>query len=65
MNDLVFADEEGDFEGGYPCVMNQTIEKEGEGYTDKIVVSLVSQQISEEDTVIYMSIEVDRCYNEQ
>ena len=65
MDDLVFADEGEDFEGGYPCVMNQTINEEKDGYTDKIILSLISQQVSEEEALIYMSVEIDRCYNEQ
>ena len=64
MNDLVFADED-DFEGGYPCMINQKIDQEGDGYTDHIILSLIAQQVSEEEVVIYMSVEIDRCYAEQ
>ena len=64
MDDLIFAEEDG-FEGGYPCLISQKIENAGEGYNDKITVSLIAQQVSEEDSILYVSVEVDRCYDEQ
>lgn len=61
VDDLDFA-EEGEGEYGYPCAMTQTIEVEGDGYTDKIVLTLVGQQIDAEQVLVYLSTEIDRCY---
>ena len=68
-----FSEEDFDFdellEGGdeYSCTLQQTIEIKGDGYTDRVLLSISAQQVDKEEVkggaIVYASVERNRLYD--
>ena len=65
MGDLEF-DEEELYSDEYACTLQQTIEVEGEGYVDRVILNISAQKVDTEEVpggaMIYASVERDRMY---
>ena len=51
----------------YSCALQQTIEIKGEGYTDRVILSISAQQVSKDEiaggAIVYASVERNRLYD--
>ena len=61
--DLDFGDDEESFY--VPCLLRQSAEFKGDGYTDSITFQMIAENMEDGSVAIYPAIERYRCYDEQ